>query len=361
MSHGDKIHALPPGLHTVGSTDNCEYAAVAGVVGSVPMFGLQFHPEVSHTPLGRDILRNFVVSICGAKQDWSMASFVDGESAAAAAAADSRLDYDATEPAVFAEAITSIRRAVGDGHVLGAVSGGVDSTVAAVLLHRAIGDRFHALMVDNGLLRKNEREQVVRRLRDECGVNLQAVDASAVFMAKLAGVADPETKRKIIGHTFIEVFEAEAAKLSGRVDYLLQGTLYPDVIESISFKGPSATIKSHHNVGGLLADMKLKLIEPLRELFKDEVCHGHQPATTVPPDDGADWSSFSCAHPQVRALGLQLGLPEDSVFRHPFPGPGLAIRILGEVSAVDHPLSPQPLSPCHSLSLCACAALAPCR
>jgi GMP synthase (glutamine-hydrolysing) len=230
---------------------------------------------------------------------------------------------------MFAEAISSIRTLVGDGHVIGAVSGGVDSTVAAVLLHRAIGDRFHAVMVDNGLLRKDERQQVLTRLRDECGVNLRAIDASGtcvslpldvyawlycfqssyrtvcaeLFLSKLKGVSDPEAKRKVIGHTFIEVFEDEAAKIGSKVDFLLQGTLYPDVIESVSFKGPSATIKSHHNVGGLLANMKLKLIEPLRELFKDE----------------------------VRALGLQMGLPEDSVFRHPFPGPGLAIRILGEV------------------------------
>ena len=205
------------------------------------------------------------------------------------------------------DCILSIRKTVGEeGKVLGAVSGGVDSTVAAVLLHRAIGDRFHAVMVDNGLLRKNEREQVLRRLRDDCGVNLRAVDSSELFLTRLAGVTDPEKKRKIIGNTFIDVFEAEAATM-GKTDFLLQGTLYPDVIESISFKGPSATIKSHHNVGGLLADMKLKLIEPLRELFKDE----------------------------VRALGRTLGLPEDVINRHPFPGPGLAIRILGEVTKED--------------------------
>jgi len=196
-------------------------------------------------------------------------------------------------------------------HVIGAVSGGVDSTVAAVLLHRAVGDRFHAVMVDNGLLRKNERAQVLRRMVDECGVDLRAVDASERFLSKLAGVTDPEAKRKIIGGTFIEVFEDEAAAIVARagapVDFLLQGTLYPDVIESTSYKGPSATIKSHHNVGGLLANMRLKLVEPLRELFKDE----------------------------VRALGRQLGLPEDSINRHPFPGPGLAIRILGEVTQAD--------------------------
>ena len=192
------------------------------------------------------------------------------------------------------------------GRVIGAVSGGVDSTVAAVLMHRAIGDRFHAVMVDNGLLRTGEREDVVRRLNAECGVALRAVDASELFLGRLAGVADPEAKRKIIGGAFVEVFEAEALSI-GACDFLLQGTLYPDVIESVSFRGPSATIKSHHNVGGLLADMKLRLVEPLRELFKDE----------------------------VRALGRALGLPHDVVNRHPFPGPGLAIRILGPVCRAD--------------------------
>ena len=194
-------------------------------------------------------------------------------------------------------------------HVIGAVSGGVDSTVAAVLLHRAVGDRFHAVMVDNGLLRKNERAQVLRRMCDECGVNLRAVDASERFLSKLAGVTDPEAKRKIIGGTFIEVFEDEAAAIVARagapVDFLLQGTLYPDVIESTSYKGPSATIKSHHNVGGLPDTMHLSLVEPLRYLFKDE----------------------------VRRVGLELGIPADMINRHPFPGPGLAIRILGEVNA----------------------------
>ncbi len=204
-----------------------------------------------------------------------------------------------------AEAIAGIRKAVGDKHVIGAVSGGVDSTVAAALMARAIGDRFHGIMVDNGLLRKDERVQVIKRLRDELGVNLRAVDASERFLSKLAGVADPEAKRKIIGAEFIHVFQEEAAGLGAQFEFLMQGTLFPDVIESVSFKGPSATIKSHHNVGGLLATMKLKLVEPLRELFKDE----------------------------VRALGIeQLGLPRDVVFRHPFPGPGLAIRILGDVT-----------------------------
>jgi GMP synthase (glutamine-hydrolysing) len=280
MSHGDKIHALPPGFATIGVSDNSEFAAVVSTDRPNVLYGVQFHPEVSHTPRGLDLLRNFVVGACGAKQDWSMQHFL-------------------------AESIENIRRTVGpEGHVIGAVSGGVDSTVAAALMAKAIGDRFHAVMVDNGLLRKDERVQVLKRLRDELGVNLRAVDASEVFLSKLAGVEDPERKRKIIGAEFIHVFEREAHAVGHTCDFLLQGTLYPDVIESVSFKGPSATIKSHHNVGGLLADMRLKLIEPLRELFKDE----------------------------VRALGRQLGLPADVVDRHPFPGPGLAIRVLGAVT-----------------------------
>jgi len=201
------------------------------------------------------------------------------------------------------EAIHRIRERAGDGIVIGAVSGGVDSSVAAVLLNRAIGERFHGFLVDNGVLRLNEASQVMERLKNRLGINLNLIDASQTFLTKLQGVTDPETKRKIIGNTFIEIFEEEARKIGG-VEFLLQGTLYPDVIESVSFKGPSATIKTHHNVGGLLENMKLKLIEPLRELFKDE----------------------------VRQLGLELGLDEESVYRHPFPGPGLAIRILGEVT-----------------------------
>jgi len=247
------------------------------------MWGLQFHPEVTHSPLGPNILKNFVVHISGAKQDWVMTDYANGF-------------------------IEEVRRKVGNGNVIGAVSGGVDSTVAAVLMNKAIGHRFHAIMVDNGCLRKDEAKTVLKRLRDDCGVDLKCVDASDRFLALLKGVTDPEKKRKIIGGTFIEIFQEEAKRITerdGTCDFLLQGTLYPDVIESISYKGPSATIKTHHNVGGLPATMKLKLIEPLRELFKDE----------------------------VRELGIALGIEEKSVWRHPFPGPGLAIRILGEVTA----------------------------
>lgn len=247
------------------------------------MWGLQFHPEVTHSARGNDILKNFVVNIAGAKQDWVMTDYAQ-------------------------EFIENVRKQVGEkGHVIGAVSGGVDSTVAAVLMNKAIGHRFHAVMVDNGCLRKDEAKNVLKRLREDCNVDLRCVDASDRFLDLLKGVTDPEKKRKIIGGTFIDIFQEEAEKIEkehGHCDWLLQGTLYPDVIESISYKGPSATIKTHHNVGGLPATMKLKLIEPLRELFKDE----------------------------VRALGVALGIDEVSVWRHPFPGPGLAIRILGEVN-----------------------------
>ena len=287
MSHGDKLSRLPDDFVTVAATDNAPFAGIASV--SKPYYGIQFHPEVTHTREGVDILRNFAVDICQAKTNWTMTRFVDQE-------------------------ISRIRALVGEeGQVIGAVSGGVDSSVAAKLMQQAIGDRFHAVLVDNGLLRMDEAATVKKTLGTHLGVNLTVVDASELFLGKLHGVSDPERKRKIIGNTFIEVFQqkareiAEAAKGStkeGEIEWLLQGTLYPDVIESISFKGPSATIKTHHNVGGLLEGMHLKLIEPLRELFKDE----------------------------VRALGKELGIPDELVYRHPFPGPGLAIRILGEVT-----------------------------
>lgn len=281
MSHGDKLHKVPDGFKKVAGTSNADFVAIENE--SSKMWGLQFHPEVTHSPRGNDILKNFVVNIAGAKQDWVMTDYAN-------------------------EFIESVRKQVGeDGHVIGAVSGGVDSTVAAVLMNKAIGHRFHAVMVDNGCLRKDEAVSVLKRLREDCGVDLRCIDAADRFLGLLAGVTDPEKKRKIIGGTFIEIFQEESEKIQkehGKCDWLLQGTLYPDVIESISYKGPSATIKTHHNVGGLPANMKLKLIEPLRELFKDE----------------------------VRSLGIALGIDEVSVWRHPFPGPGLAIRILGEVT-----------------------------
>lgn len=287
MSHGDKLSKLPDTFRPIASTRNSPFAGIASM--TKPYFGIQFHPEVTHTPKGKEVLSNFAVTICGARQDWTMEKFVDKE-------------------------IERIRAMVGPkGQVIGAVSGGVDSTVAAKLMTDAIGDRFHAVLVDNGVLRLEEAETVKKTLTDHLGINLTVIDASDRFLGLLKGVSDPEKKRKIIGNTFIEVFQetaketADAAAGSaheGDIEWLLQGTLYPDVIESISFKGPSATIKTHHNVGGLLAGMHLKLIEPLRELFKDE----------------------------VRALGTNLGIDEELVWRHPFPGPGLAIRILGEVT-----------------------------
>ncbi|KAH7355036.1 putative GMP synthase [Rhexocercosporidium sp. MPI-PUGE-AT-0058] len=292
MSHGDKLGALPPQFHIIATTKNSPYAGIAHE--TKPIYGIQFHPEVTHTPRGTKLLENFAVGICGAKQTWTMATFVDKE-------------------------IARIRALVGEkGQVLGAVSGGVDSTVAAKLMHEAIGDRFHAVLVDNGCMRLNECEQVKKTLTEHLGINLTVVDASDLFLDGLKGIHDnPEAKRKFIGGTFIDVFEAEALKIeeaaknspkAGPIKFFLQGTLYPDVIESISFKGPSQTIKTHHNVGGLPERMMngqgLKLIEPLRELFKDE----------------------------VRELGRQLGIPHDLVMRHPFPGPGIAIRVLGEVT-----------------------------
>ncbi|PVU98389.1 hypothetical protein BB559_001614 [Furculomyces boomerangus] len=286
MSHGDHLDSLPQDFEIIGATETSDYAAI--VHKKEPIFGIQFHPEVTHTLKGKKLLENFAINICGCKSSWTMGSFVDKE-------------------------IERIRAVVGEnGSVVGAVSGGVDSTVAAVLMKRAIGDRFHAVLVDNGVMRMNECQLVKETLGTQLGINLRVVDASELFLGRLANVTDPERKRKIIGNTFIDVFEKEAHKIDeecihkgvGKIDFLLQGTLYPDVIESISFKGPSATIKSHHNVGGLLENMRLSLIEPLRELFKDE----------------------------VRALGTILGISDDLVWRHPFPGPGIAIRVLGEVT-----------------------------
>jgi len=282
MSHGDKLEKVPDGFKPVGATDNCPFVAIENTERKI--WGLQFHPEVTHSPFGKNVLKNFCIGIAGAKPEWVMTDYAN-------------------------EFINEVRETVGPvGHVIGAVSGGVDSTVAAVLMTKAIGDRFHAVMVDNGCLRKDEAKNVLKRMRDDCKVNLRCVAAEDRFLDKLQGVTDPEKKRKIIGTTFIEVFQEEAKKIEEtngiQCEFLLQGTLYPDVIESISYKGPSATIKTHHNVGGLPANMKLKLIEPLRELFKDE----------------------------VRELGIALGIDETSVWRHPFPGPGLAIRILGEVT-----------------------------
>jgi GMP synthase (glutamine-hydrolysing) len=257
MSHGDQLTTCPPGFVVVADTPTSPFTAIAHE--SRPIFGVQFHPEVSHSVKGKEVIGKFVTEVCGIKGGWSMESFIPRE-------------------------IARIREICGEkGQVIGAVSGGVDSTVAAKIMHEAIGDRFHAIMVDNGVLRMDEAKQVHKMLVEDLGVNLTVIDASDLFLDKLKGVMDPEKKRKIIGNTFIEVFEEEAAKLEkqaedelaqkggeakGKIEWLLQGTLYPDVIESISFKGPSATIKTHHNVGGLLENMKLKLIEPLRELFK---------------------------------------------------------------------------------------------
>ena len=288
MSHGDKLSRLPDEFRTIATTPTAPFAGIAHT--RKPLYGIQFHPEVTHTPQGKLVLENFAVKICGARQDWTMGKFVDQE-------------------------LERIRALVGDkGQVIGAVSGGVDSSVAAKLMQQAIGDRFHAVLVDNGLLRSNEAELVKATLGEHLGVNLTVIDASSCFLERLKGVTDPEKKRKVIGNTFIDVFQDKAKAITaaaagspkeGDIEWLLQGTLYPDVIESLSFKGPSATIKTHHNVGGLLEGMHLKLIEPLRELFKDE----------------------------VRELGKTLGIPEDLVWRHPFPGPGLGIRVLGEVTA----------------------------
>jgi GMP synthase (glutamine-hydrolysing) len=282
MSHGDRVLRLPPGWLVLGTSDNSPFAAVRHA--ERPLFGLQFHPEVVHTESGAAMLRNFVQGVCGCRPSWTMDAFID-------------------------QAVSRVREQVGNASVICGLSGGVDSSVAAALVHRAIGDRLTCIFVDNGLLRAGERAEVEALFGRALGVRLIAVDASKRFVDALAGVTDPERKRRIIGHLFIEVFEEQARALashaSGEAEFLVQGTLYPDVIESVSVRGPSATIKTHHNVGGLPERMKLKLVEPLRELFKDE----------------------------VREVGRRLGLPADAVDRHPFPGPGLAVRIVGGVTA----------------------------
>jgi len=277
MSHGDKMTAFPKGWSVLAHSVNSSIAAFTDPTQRY--FGVQFHPEVAHTPRGREILDNFVFRICGCRPDWTMEHFIGSS-------------------------VDKIRTRVGDGRVLCALSGGVDSSVAATLIHRAIGERLICVFVNNGLLRRDEAERVCALFVERFGPSFRYVDASEQFLAALSGVEDPEVKRKRIGNKFIEVFEQEAAKL-GSIQFLAQGTLYPDVIESVSVLGPSATIKSHHNVGGLPTCMKFELIEPLRELFKDE----------------------------VRILGKELGLPLEMIQRQPFPGPGLAIRVLGEVTA----------------------------
>ena len=277
MSHGDALSQMPEGFEPIAHSYNAPICAIRNL--NKKMFGVQFHPEVMHTPDGKKILANFLFNVCEAKGSWTPASFV-------------------------VQAEQGIREKVGSAKVLCALSGGVDSSVLAVLLHRAVGDQLHCVHINNGLMRKNESEQVVKTFRDTFHINLSSVDATEIFLSRLAGVDDPEKKRKIIGGTFIEVFEEEAKKISGSVEYLAQGTLYPDVIESVSFKGPSVTIKSHHNVGGLPEKMNFKLIEPFRELFKDE----------------------------VREIGRLLGVPAELIGRHPFPGPGLAVRVLGDIT-----------------------------
>jgi GMP synthase (glutamine-hydrolysing) len=280
-SHGDNVVGLPSGFRVAGRTDN----AVAAVEhADARLYGVQFHPEVNHTDRGTDILKNFVFEICGARQDWNRAGFI-------------------------VSTVDAIRKEAEGSRAICGLSGGVDSTVAAVLVDRAMGDRLTNIFVDTGLLRRDEFQETLEMLRERLGLNVIGVDASERFLAKLAGVTDPEKKRKIIGNEFIEVFAAEAQKLAGAsnalpVKFLVQGTLYPDVIESVSVKGPSAVIKSHHNVGGLPESMPFGLIEPLRDLFKDE----------------------------VRQIGRELGLPHEILVKHPFPGPGLAVRLLGDIT-----------------------------
>jgi GMP synthase (glutamine-hydrolysing) len=276
MSHGDHIEEVDSDLEIIAQTKNAHVAAIKH--RSKPIYGVQFHPEVVHTEYGTQLLSNFALGICGLVGDWTAASFIE-------------------------EQTEAIRSKIGDDKVLCALSGGVDSTVVATLLHKAIGDHLLCVFVDNGLLRKDEFESVLRLYKEELNLPVKGVDASELFLDRLTGVSDPEEKRKIIGKTFIDVFDQEVKNIDA-FKYLAQGTLYPDVIESVSFKGPSVTIKSHHNVGGLPDKMKLQLIEPVRELFKDE----------------------------VRVVGRALGIPDHFIDRHPFPGPGLGIRVVGELS-----------------------------
>jgi GMP synthase (glutamine-hydrolysing) len=278
-SHGDRVVKLPPGFKAIGITENSPFAAIEDRKRN--FYGIQFHPEVFHTEHGVDVVRNFLVGVCGARQDWSMKSFI-------------------------AQAVAEIRSTVGSGRVILGLSGGVDSSVAAALLHQAIGRQLTCVFVDNGLLRKGEREAVVELYKKHFRIDLRVADAASLFLRRLKGITEPEQKRKIIGRTFIEVFE-RSLKSIGAADFLAQGTLYPDVIESVAIgNNPAALIKSHHNVGGLPARMRLRLIEPLRELFKDE----------------------------VRVVGKQLGLPREVVWRQPFPGPGLGVRMVGEILPV---------------------------
>lgn len=279
MSHGDRVDSLPPGFRKIAHTANSPIAAMKNK--ELQAYGVQFHPEVVHTPLGKEIIRNFLFRICRCPADWTMESFVN-------------------------RTLRALRETIGKERVICALSGGVDSSVVALLLHRAVGNQSTSIFVDHGLLRKREARRVEELFGRHLGINLKTVNAAGIFLARLAGIEDPETKRKIIGNEFIYLFEHEAQKIGGAA-FLAQGTLYPDLIESVSFKGPSAKIKSHHNVGGLPERMRLKLIEPLKELFKDE----------------------------VREVGKELGLPPEIIERQPFPGPGLAVRILGPVTAED--------------------------